>query len=186
MLKDLTYTLTKSTVECYKLRDKTSGMYWADITIDAKETTGRIQIASDFGSWQNYWGACGCSFKEFLTKLDMEYFAGKVGESHWFDFDKTILQYKGYVLHERRNDLIESCEARKMFDEIKSLDEGGRDGFTQIMYNDCPTLMRQFDYCPDTHTSVSPQFRKFWETAWKAFVIELKAELAVNPNTVGV
>lgn len=171
----MNYTITKSSIECYKLRTE-SGMYWADITIDSKDNTGRIQIASDFGSWQNYWNACGCPFKEFLTKLDIHYFAGKVGASKWFDFDKTILQYKEYVLHERRNEFIEAEAARKMFDEIKLLDENGESGFQQTMFNDCPTLMNQFDGCPDTHTDINPHFRKFWEMVWGVFVKELKSE----------
>ncbi len=70
------YKITKSTCEVYKLRHE-CGMYWADITLDCGEKSGRIQIASDYGTWQNYWGCCGCSFKEFLTRLDVEYTAGK-------------------------------------------------------------------------------------------------------------
>ena len=72
------YTVTKSTCEVYKLRHE-CGMYWADITLDCASKSGRIQIASDYGSWQNFWSCCGCSFKEFLTRLDMQYTAGKFG-----------------------------------------------------------------------------------------------------------
>lgn len=176
------YAITKTHVECYKLRAQ-SGMYWADITIDSHATGGRIQIASDFGSWQNYWAGCGTSFKEFLTRLDMHYFAGKVGESNWFDFDKTILRYKEFVLSERRSDLMEADKARKMFAEIKLLQENGATDFIQIMRNDCPVLMEQFDHCPDTSTDVSPQFRKFWEMVWSAFMAEIKSELAAV-NTI--
>ena len=72
------YSINKTQCEVYKLRHE-CGMYWADITVDSGEKSGRIQIASDYGSWQNYWSCCGCSFKEFLTKLDMQYTAGKFG-----------------------------------------------------------------------------------------------------------
>lgn len=173
------YTISKSNVECYKLRHE-SGAYWADITIDSKGNTGRIQIASDFGSWQHYWGACGKPFKEFLITLDIQYFARKVGEGKWFDFHKTILQYKEYVLHERRKEFIEADKARKMFDEIKIIDENGEGGFMQVMYNDCPALMNEFDHCPDTRTDISPSFRKFWEMTWSVFIKMLKEEINIE------
>lgn len=177
------YTITKSNVECYKLRHQ-SGIYWADITIDSRETTGRIQIASDFGSWQNYWGACGKSFKEFLTTLDMHYFAGKVGATGWFDLNKTIVQYKEYVLSERRKEFIEADSARKMFDEIKSLFEITTSEFYNHMSNECPILMEHFDYCPDTVTDVTPEFRKFWEMVWGVFVNVLKEEMSVSSKKI--
>ena len=57
MKTQLELTVTKSTVEVYKIRS--NEFAWADITIDASGNKGRISIASDYGSWQNYWGACG-------------------------------------------------------------------------------------------------------------------------------
>ena len=80
---DTKFTTTRSTVECYKIRSDRG--LWADITIDANGKAGRVQIASDYGSWENYWGACGSEFKEFLCGLDIDYAAGKFGESKWFD-----------------------------------------------------------------------------------------------------
>lgn len=82
------FSINKNTVEQYKIRHS-SGSCWADIVLDSGDGCGRIQIASDFGDWQYYWGSCGCSFKKFLTEIDMGYFAGKVGESDWFDIDAT-------------------------------------------------------------------------------------------------
>lgn len=182
MIKDLTYTTTKSTVECYKLRSQHGSMYWADITIDAKEKTGRIQIASDFGSWQNYWGACGCPFKEFLTKLDMHYFAGKVGESQWFSSERTLSNFREHI---KESDRLTKQEKKELFSEVNDLvDYIHENEFTQELFQK-QKLMKFWDYCPNLSRDISPQFRKFWETVWQAFIGELKAEMAVNQSPVG-
>ena len=94
-MKTENMTIEKTTVECYRLRHS-SGM-WADITIDANKETGRIQIASDYGSWQNYWGSCGKPFKLFLQSLDKYYVAGKFGASKWFDAVKTVAEYRAVI-----------------------------------------------------------------------------------------
>ena len=51
------YTVTKTTVEKYTIRHST-GRYWADIVLDCGVNSGRIQVASDFGDWQYFFGAC--------------------------------------------------------------------------------------------------------------------------------
>ena len=118
------YTITKSNIELYKFR-KENGDEWADITIDENGTTGRISIASNWGSWQNYWDFCGRSFKEFLTKLnceyDCEYVANKFGVGRCFDLEKTINFYKNNIIEARRIDRIDENKARTLFDSIKSI-----------------------------------------------------------------
>jgi hypothetical protein len=172
------YTVTKSTVECYKIRHP-SGMYWADITIDASDRSGRIQIASDFGDYQRYWGACGKSFKEFLCSLDMHYAAGKFGANDWFDHDKTIRGYKLSVIEYRRNESISKEEARKIYDEINDVDTKGGCTTSNELVNYISgkdALMEFFDYMPEVTRDITPQFRKFWATAWVVFINELKRE----------
>lgn len=92
-----TYAVTKTHVECYKLRRPGTGDGWADITLDVNGNAGRIQIASDYGSWEHYWGSCGCPFKEFLINLskDIHYAAGKFGEGKWFDQEATMADMMG-------------------------------------------------------------------------------------------
>src|SRR5665648_835244 len=94
------FTIEKTTVECYKIRHK-SGMYWADITIDSLGKQGRISISSDYGNYANFWGACGCEFKEFLTGLNLGYAAGKFGADRWFDLDATLKGYKRDLIEHR-------------------------------------------------------------------------------------
>jgi hypothetical protein len=61
------------------MTDEKNPSMWANFTIDAIEETGRIIVSSCYCNFQNYWGACGCCFKEFLTTLDMDYVAKNVG-----------------------------------------------------------------------------------------------------------
>lgn len=171
------YEITKSTVECYKLRHA-SGMYWADITVDAKDKTGRIQIASDYGDWQYYWGACGSSFKQFLTELNMEYVAGKFGEGRHFDIAATIKLNKRLVLEHRKDESISAIQARGMFTELNEL--GNYYDTEKEFYNDWynkEELPKFFEEFPDTVSGVSPRFVIFWDNCWAAFIEELKKEL---------
>ena len=173
------FSITKSTVECYKIRHE-SGMYWADITIDAKDHTGRIQIASDYGDWQYHWGACGETFKHFLAHLNIDYVAGKFGENDHFDEEKTIAMYRQYVKDNRKDKSLTAAEARSLMDDIKYLQSSGANklnDFLHVLHNECHALVHQFDHQPDTVTTISPQFRMFWDNVWKFFITELKKEL---------
>jgi hypothetical protein len=92
---ELKYIIEKAQCEVYMLRLRKGGGYWADITLHCHNNAGCIQIASDYGRWQYYWGACGCPFKEFLTELnDMEYVASKFGAKNMDD--NTTPQFKRF------------------------------------------------------------------------------------------
>lgn len=173
------FSIKRGSVECYKVRHS-SGMYWADIVIDASGNAGRVQIASDYGSWEYYWGSCGCPFKQFLTQLGIDYVAGKFGEAKWLDLDATIKSYKGQVIEYRRDGSMSSSIARALFDEIKDLEEeypNDESSFCVAM-NNKEQLMKWFDYCPSPVHSISPQFRKFWEHVWPVFKTELLNEVS--------
>lgn len=172
------YTITRSNVESYKLRHK-SGMYWADITIDSNEKAGRIQIASDFGNWQYYFGSCGESFKDFLCSLERGYAASKFGEAKHFMLDETIKSYKISVIESRRTLQIEADLAKILWRDIEKLDSSGEDGFYLTMMSECDALFKFFDYTPSTITGISPAFEKFWTMVWPVFVQHLKAEKQV-------
>jgi hypothetical protein len=170
------FTITKSTVECYKIRHE-SAMYWADITIDANGTTGRIQIASDYGSWQNYWGACGKSFKEFLCGLDKHYVAGKFGAGQWFDLEKTIRHFKRNILEYRRGEELSAEKARQIWDELKQNFDSNLSGFLQQLENNCEYTMNHFDWSPDLIYGIDPSFEKFWNELWPVFINTIREEL---------
>lgn len=171
-------SITKSTVECYKIRHP-KGHFWADINIDADWNRGRIQIASDFGDWQNYWGACGQDFKEFLLNLDKGYAAGKFGADHYFDCDTTVAQLKRDILIRRRSEEFTADKAREAYREAKELeDEGYRDGnaFGVALMHTAHLWGIQHD-TPDLTYTCEPGFNNFWSEVWPFFVSFLKAEL---------
>lgn len=168
------YTTTKSTVECYKIRGE-KGL-WADITVDANGKTGRLQIASDFGSWQYYWGACSSNFKDFLIGLNIDYVASKFGESKWFDLDKTILSLKNQINEYTKYDPIDELK-NELLSELKILEDetSCKEEFIQKMW-DSPKIMQMSDQTPDLATSISPSFQNFWNTIWQEFKIVLEVE----------
>jgi hypothetical protein len=165
------FTVSKSTVECYKIRHA-NGMYWADITIDAKDKTGRIQIASDFGDWQNYWGACGTDFKTFLASLDKYYAGDKFNADRWFDHAKTLAGFRSHLDDVPKTD---RTTARK---EIKELEDYVHEEEFKAHLYDCDTLMRLFDNCPDIVRGLTPGFLRFWEMIWPVLLNEFKQETA--------
>ncbi len=164
-------TITKSTTELYKIR--TVNGAWADIVIDANGNTGRIQIASDFGSWDYYWGACGNPFKKFLTELDKHYAAGKFGEDRWFDLDDTIEllndQIKDYT-----NDKLLIIELKE---EIKELANTSCKEEFIVTAARCENVMDMTNHCPDLCTSISPSFEQFWNKLWPTLIEQLKKEI---------
>lgn len=175
-----TCAIEKTTVECYKLRITGGNRTWADITVDSNDNAGRIQIASDYGSWENYWGACGSSFKQFLIDLtkDIHYTANKFGEARWFDQEATMTGLKSAV---------EECDEDEEFkellrEELKALDDCTEvNSFFHIAY-ESDNLYKLWDTGPDIQYGINPAFEAFWEKVWPFFVEELKKELSTeNP-----
>ena len=165
------YTITKSQVENIKLKFQ-NGMF-ANITLDYLGSQGRISIASDFGTWSNYWGACGEDFKKFLIGLDMYYFAGKVNEDRFFDHENTI-KYLKQSIKENANNKYHKKEMLDQLAELKECED--EQSFVQKMY-ECDDIMNLEDGCPDMIRTISPSFKNFWERIWSVFVLELKREL---------
>lgn len=170
------FTVTKKMAEKYQVRH-TSGGYWADIVLDSGENSGRVQVASDFGDWQYYWGACGEDFKTFLIGLDMDYVAGKTGNDQYFDLENTLASYRRDVLEERESGAVDFDLAVCLLDQIGSLDAvSDENEFCQKLRADCPDLLAYYDYCPTIERSVSPLFKRFWEEIWGVFIDYLKKE----------
>ncbi len=165
------FIISKTQVECYKIKGK-HGMF-ATITLDYSGNQGRISIASDFGNWSNYWGACGSGFKNFLVGLDIHYAAGKFGEGHWFDLDKTIAGLKEMVNEDLPCDIIHD----ELNEEIKQLEEtSNKEEFIVCMWQ-CKNIMRLQDGAPDISYDISPTFKSFWTKLWPAFIQTLKLEI---------
>lgn len=122
-------TITKTTSEVYQLRVFRDSV-WADITIHVDgPQSGRIQIASDYGDWQRYWGSCGVSFKEFLTKLNLGYVSRKFNVDRYFDADKNMDMWKRRILSLRRDLDITADKARELWEELISVECDSKEEF---------------------------------------------------------
>lgn len=166
------FKIEKSTVECYKVTHA-SGDYWATITVDVVGPgRGRIQIASDFGHWTHGWGAAGKDFKEFLTRLNIDYAAGKFGADRWFDHEATIKGFRDYVT---RN-AADLEDIYTLLTQITELEKTTRKDEFFVELRRRNELMRAFDYMPEICYSIHPGFRRFWAGPWQKFVQALIAE----------
>lgn len=165
--------IEKSLVECYRMRD---GYEFADFTIDAHEHAGRVSVASSYGSFEYYWGACGCPLKEFLGRIDMDYAARKFGQANWFDLDKTIVGFQSQVDEEKEfkaQTWLEIIQA-----EINYLKSAScKEELNHMLWEDSPELMSLCDHQPDVQVSIDPHFKTFWNKFWLPFVEYLKEEL---------
>lgn len=175
------YTITKTNVECFKLRHP-SGMYWADITLDYEGKSGRIQIASDFGSWQNYWSAAGPDFKTFLTKISIDYAATKFGAGSHFDLEVNTDKLLSEIEHLKKESHID----RKTYNACKKE--------LEYLKNECcnehhfyselsrqGNIMNLIDPADwDFKNSIEPGFKRFWNECWPVFINQLKSEI-LNP-----
>jgi len=164
--------ITKEKIEVYKIRGLKGGA-WADITLDRGESSGRLQIASDYGNWSYYWGSCGESFNKFLCSLDIHYTAGKFGESDWFDHNATISN-----LVNRIDEYSEDYPDLKsvLLEELDNLKSAyDKDEFTHSMWN-CDNILHMEGHQPDLIKDITPSFNQFWDKIWLGFVEHLKKE----------
>ena len=177
MTDNTPFTVAKSTVELYKIRH-TSGCYWADITIDANGRTGRISIASDYGSWSNYWGACGKGFKSFLASINEGYVAEKFGAEPRIDVEASAKSWRNRILESRREEHITDEEARDAWDEIEGLAMYGHSQVEAelLQSNHLIEFLREwadydwFEYEP------CPRFARFWKEIWPVLLAEFARE----------
>lgn len=182
-------SVTKSVMETYTIRNR--GEY-ATIALRCSEAkgedryyTGEILINSSFGSWANYWGACGRPFKEFLQKLDFHYTFGKfMGASlEVFDEDETIADIKRKLIEVRRENRITHEEVRDLWEQVDDIEtyseESFGNGCREIGSNLGPRhpLHDYFNEPWDLkRTKPDVQATGFWREIWPHFITELKKE----------
>ena len=171
------YAVTKSTVVLYKLRPS-AGFAWADIMIDANGHTGRISIASDYGDWQNYWGACGADFKTFLGQISEDYAASKFGAEEWISVNKTLKFYRELVRDYRRDTTLDVSEARVLMDEIKELEDESRETLVPAIQRTEKLESFLYRVCgmPELLREPNPHFAHFWKEIWPVLLAEFARE----------
>lgn len=167
--------VTKETIESYKIR--LDDHEWADIAIDKGVKSGRIQIASGWGSWERYWGSCGQPFIEFLIGLNINYAAGKFGCDRHFDLDSTVKLWKKEIIDARKDNNVDSEYARVLFNEVLRFEsEQPNKSFAEHMMW-TSELLEFFNHSPDFHTTISPAFLNFWKRIWIPFTEHLQSEI---------
>ncbi len=172
--------ITKTVCELYKIRELPHHG-WADITIDAAEHHGRIQIASDWGNWSYFWSHCGGPFKELLPSLEIGYVAGKFGCGRWFDEDKTLESYRKDVIRYRKNGTLDRHDAKQLYREISYLEGNSREShFCTALERDAPALMKFFEYAPNLCYGIDPMFKNFWRDCWPVFLDTIRAETSAQ------
>jgi hypothetical protein len=185
-MKDATataFTVAKSTVELYKIRPAT-GFAWADITIDAHERGGRISIASDYGNWQNYWGAAGCDFKSFLGQINQHYAAGKFGAERWIDVDKSLKGFRKMVAEYKKSGALPKDEAAEIRAELDELRHESADSISRAiehsrkLFNFLYTNAGEVDF----EYEPNPHFARFWKEIWPVLLAEFAREKAAPPT----
>ncbi|OIQ22021.1 MAG: hypothetical protein BM557_01185 [Flavobacterium sp. MedPE-SWcel] len=167
------FTITKSEVQCYKLRSNNSGL-WANITVDS---TGAIQITSDYGDWQYIWRSPGEPFKSFLISLNIEYLALNFNCNNEFKPDLTLIDMQIEILRARKCNRITNSQARFCFDRVKEIKRKNitdLDFFIGNFYNH--TWFDIFSF-PPIVKGIENRFQAFFDSIWTAFINELKIEL---------
>jgi len=172
------YNVKKSQATVYQFREKGTGFNWADITITEGETRGfRIQIASDYGDWQYFWGAPGGGWRKFLTTITKEYVADKFGEDEEFNLEATLKSIRSCVAEDLEEGNIEPDYHKELLEEIETLENDcgdHKDSFYHLVYSECPKLE---ELQPNTVTKISHLFERFWNEVWQEFKMILTNEL---------
>lgn len=194
--------VTKTTRECYEVRDGKRCGEWANITLACWDNPpqpgytrtsmhygGEIQIHSSFGSWGHSWSACGVPFKRFLTDAGFDYVFTKFMGTKLdrFDGEASAREVLKSIIEERRTNGMSKAEAREAwdaFDNVRSMAECGEHDFGTAMMEVAHSLGRRHpmhdnfaDPCgwPKV-TKYDVQAQGFWRQLWPLFVEALKAE----------
>lgn len=167
-------------IELYQLREK--GFGWADITVNANNQSGRIQIASDFGDWQYYWSHCGEPFKQFLVGLDKHYTAGKFKANRHFDLENNVRALQHELYEQLMEENITQPAHDTATEELKEIAETCSSNIhefwsqlsqTKVLYHE----IGGSDW--ETTNSIEPGFERFWQEVWPVFTEQLKKELTI-------
>ena len=167
MSKEGQTTITENQVTVYKIRRGNKTGSWADITLD----NGRISISSDYGSWAYYWGSPGSSFKAFLISLNIDYFAGKVGESNHFDHLATITNLRKRIDEYAFGE--ENLKTSLLLEYKELINAHDENEFIAFMHRS-ENILTMEGYHPDVVRTISPSFQRFFDGPWQEFIKHLK------------
>jgi hypothetical protein len=174
----------KSLVEKYVIKSPT-GQWLANIVLDDKD--GDIYIQSDYGDYSYWWRSRGrdTTLKQFLLSCDDSYVMNKFGyggKNDYFYADRTIKNIKKDILQQRREDRIDSDQARLLWNEINDID------YSTDTCNEMYVSLAE--WAPDVlshiygdssyeipwSTGTHPQLIAFMDKVWPLFLEEISNE----------
>jgi hypothetical protein len=193
--------VTKTTRECYEVRDDRRGGEWANITLACWDNPpqgytrtsmyygGEIQIHSSFGSWGHFWSSCAVPFKRFLIGAEFDYVFTKFMGTKLdrFDGEASAREVLKWIIEDRRRNGMSKAEAREAweaFDDVRSMAECSEYDFGTAMMD----VARSLDQRHPMHdnfadpcgwpkvTKYDMQAQGFWRQLWPLFIEALKAE----------
>lgn len=156
-------------IELFKL---TNARDWADIMISEQYQSGRITIASSFGTWSHYWGSCGEDFKTFLADMDIHYAATKFKCANEFDIDKTIKHFADNI-----ESIFDDRPQKKdaILADLKELSDCNDSAQFWIIMGQYRRVLDVAEYYElSTQYSISKEFAEFWKVFWIPFFAEIK------------
>ena len=198
--------VTKTTRECYEVREGTPYGEWANITLNCWQRManvgtkhegiyycGEITIQSSFGTWGYIWTACSTPFKHFLQKAEFDYVFTKFMGTKLdrFDGEASVLEAFKWITEGRRRGEMSKHEAREAWDaldDVRSMAECGEHDFGAAMMDVARSLDDRHplhDHFADPSgwprcTKYDCQAQGFWRQLWPLFIEALKAEDKVS------
>ena len=176
------YTFKKSTCERYDLRFNKHE--WAIFTID--ENGGLFNCHSSFGDYTYSWPHHGRkTFKHFILEItrDYWYLLNKVSNETYFNFEKTVTEWKNKIVEWRKDRDISKKQVRDAIEFINGLDSGMSADYTitrliesDVISDICSDSWEVFD-CVKEYPGDAMVFAK---TVMPMFADILKKEIAAG------
>lgn len=152
---------------------------WAYITLD--DALGLVSIYSSFGTFAYVWlpKNRGCDLLSFLSKLNFDYFMGKITSGRYMedDFESMASDIQRTILVHRRRKIMTRNDARWNFSILNDAASCRSRGDWQILTSDLTD-----DLVPDPmdiRERPKQLLVNFWDEIWQPFLADLRsAEIA--------
>ena len=166
--------ITEEPSTTYKIRNLEKRFGWADITLREWKGGGSFQCQSDYGDYAHIWGSIGKrTFKEFLCKLDKDYFLKKTRPRDYMVFDNegTCNNLKEEIIRARREGELTKETARECWVDVEEMEAHAchREDDFWYHFNSMEIYEKLYFgdvYTIPTHHIYNPECDAFWENVW--------------------
>jgi len=157
-----------------------------NITVDGdyahifiNEATGTFAAESSFGNFGYRWTSIGDrDLKQFLSSLDLEYFAGKAyHDTYVFDHDKTVSDVREFIDEQAESGYASPEELGLAMEELEGLGwtQNAHEFIEQFTATDSLMKIYGGDYYDVIRESLNPQCKGFWQKIWPVFLDRIKS-----------